>query len=145
MHLKRIVFIFCCITLAASGLGCGNAKTQAPAKPGNEQETISDLLVGCPEPGACLLRYNSALVEGDSQCCFALGGTNQCNIDIDCNELSGPGCCTIYATSHTRLGSSCCLYSDDDVPYTAGGQDRTEDCELLLHTARAGQVHSDCQ
>lgn len=79
-------------------------------------------------PGACLLEYNSSLVAPNaSPCCYAYGGPNTCNQPLACGAAGG-GCCKIYSTSNTVIGSNCCFY-DVGKSVSAGIKDA---CTALL-------------
>jgi hypothetical protein len=83
--------------------------------------------------GACVLNYNSALVDPSADaCCAWAGGPNVCDRAVACNDKSGPGCCLIYATSATIGGPGCCLYANGTTPSTPHGDDRTAECAALL-------------
>lgn len=84
-----------------------------------------------PKPDdSCLLSYNSALVpSGGDLCCFRQGQDNQCNTGIQCNDLSGAGCCLIYGTESTAGGERCCLYENGQLG------DGADECKGLLNSA----------
>jgi hypothetical protein len=83
--------------------------------------------------GACVLSYNTALVDpGADACCAWVGGSNTCDAAVACNDRSGPGCCLIYATGATLGGMGCCLYDNGSTPRTGPGADRTTECGGLL-------------
>lgn len=82
-----------------------------------------------PDPGTCLLSYNTALVSGEP-CCYPVGGQNTCDPAIACNERSGTPCCQIYATSKTNGGVRCCLWQD------GRAVDGAEECAQLLSESR---------
>ena len=74
-------------------------------------------------------RDNSALVDpGADPCCAWVGGPNNCDQHIACNDMSGSQCCLIYATSATVSSNGCCLYENGSTPATGPGADRTEEC-----------------
>lgn len=87
----------------------------------------SQVPVSPPTAGACLLSYNTALVnESADPCCYRQGGSNRCDPQIQCNERSGVGCCLIYGTEATRGGQRCCRYED------GGAVDEPAECAELL-------------
>lgn len=89
--------------------------------------------------GACLLQYNSALVDPSADpCCAWSGGPTTCDRNAACNDRSGPGCCVIYATSATLGGMGCCLYAGGGTPSTGSGADRSAECSGLLSGAGGG-------
>jgi hypothetical protein len=105
---------------------CGDRGVGGP----REAEVIQQL-DSCVLPHACVLEYNSALVEGDP-CCLAVGGQNSCDTKVSCNALSGGNCCLIYATENTKHGRVCCLRADGSAPRSGSGQDITSECQALL-------------
>jgi hypothetical protein len=95
---------------------------------------VSSFVKADAEPGVCVLEYNSAFVDdaGDA-CCAWVGGPNNCDRNVACNDRSGPGCCLIYATNATVGGQGCCLYAGGSTPHTGPGADRRDECGGLLN------------
>jgi hypothetical protein len=131
----------CELVLVAAAAGCSSEGMVADTDPSSSnarsnQPSPANSSAGCPsypdssDPttsagGACLLSYNTALVDGDP-CCYRQGGKNQCDIGVTCNDRSGAGCCLIYGSEATEYGQRCCLYQD------RGKVDGAAECSQLL-------------
>jgi hypothetical protein len=107
-------------------------------------KAVKKHLDDCLLPNSCLLEYNSALAA-DNSCCLALGSENTCDVNIECNELSGENCCLIYATEHTDIGATCCRYADGSTPYGGEGADISQACNVLLGFEGASASAQFCE
>jgi hypothetical protein len=109
-------------------MGSGSCSTSMESSP-----DISALVLAGTAPGACLIEYNTALVnEGADPCCRTNGGANNCNLAVQCNDRSGGGCCLFYSTDNTTIGNGCCRYAGGAPPSSATGEDVTAPCNALL-------------
>jgi hypothetical protein len=75
---------------------------------------VSDSAIG---DGACLLKYNSDIhFEGGAtgttgtECCYAAGSSNACDLTGRCGAVSGGGCCILYSTPADPFPTACCFY-----------------------------------
>jgi hypothetical protein len=122
-----------CDDLSVAGTAC---MRQKDGSCGWAELTCPASLVTFVKPdapvGACVLSYNTALVDpGVDACCAWVGGPNTCDAAVACNDRSGMNCCLIYATSATVGAEGCCLY-DSASGSTGLGADRKKECGGLL-------------
>jgi len=97
-------------------VGSGTGSSRRPGSEGGETGSA-------PDGGAgCFLQYNSStltLANGDettpSECCYAPGGPNACDMAATCSAASGGGCCILYSTA-TDGFTACCYYEYDVMP-----------------------------